>query len=186
VAEKRRLPVVSERPGPEGAGDDGPEPADERPPWHWVGFGTVAIFASWLPVAYLAQYFVSRVVLARFGLSASSVGDMARGIALLAPEERGRFALWMFAPHAIALAAAAFAGGTLVGRFGAPAGSREAAIAGVATSLLAAALSCASAGPSVVPLATLAITVPAAWLGASLQVRRRGRGASRGGGDGAA
>ncbi len=169
MAEKRRLPVLSERPPP--AGD--PEESDERPPWHWVGFGTVAIFAAWLPLAYVAQYVVLRAVLPRFGLAGASTEDAARGLALLDPEQRTRFSFWMFAPHAVALLLASFAGGTLVGRFGAPAGRREAAIAGVATSLLAGALSWASAGPSVVSLATLAVTVPAAWLGATLQERRR-------------
>ena len=44
---KRRLPVLK-TPAEEGA-DEPP-----RPPWQWVGFGAVAIFVVWTPLAYLA------------------------------------------------------------------------------------------------------------------------------------
>src|SRR5438552_5827003 len=100
MAEKRRLPVLK--------ADPEPEEDSRHPPWQWVGFGTVMIFAAWLPLAYLAEAIKSRL--------AASLG-VGGAIALaLAP-----------------LALAAVAGGFLVGRFGKPAGPREAALSGLAT-----------------------------------------------------
>src|SRR5262245_9003401 len=68
MAERRRLPVVSNDPKPAGPTDEHEEP---RPPWHWVGFGTVAIFAGWLPLAYVAGAVAKKVMMARFGADAS-------------------------------------------------------------------------------------------------------------------
>ena len=47
VEKKRRLPVLKTPSQEE-------EEAAARPPWQWVGFGALAIFAVWLPLAYLA------------------------------------------------------------------------------------------------------------------------------------
>ena len=96
-----------------------------RPPWHWVGFGTVAIFAAWLPLAYVAGAVVAtraRVAL-RARLPARS--DRARARAMPAGE-RARSWRCVALPNVLALALAAFAGGFLVGRFGRAPG-REAA-----------------------------------------------------------
>src|SRR4051812_10222875 len=79
VAARRRLPGIQSVP-PKAKGDDenGGSPPDDddavetRPPWHWVGFGTVAIFAGWLPLAYVAQAVVARVLAQRFGEAASA------------------------------------------------------------------------------------------------------------------
>jgi hypothetical protein len=138
MPEKRRLPVLKSAPEPE---------EDSRhPPWQWVGFGTVMIFAAWLPLAYFAEAIKAR----------------------LAPSVGGAVALAV-----VPLAAAAVAGGFLVGRFGKPAGPREAALAGLATGLVASALACGSAGLSWTPLVALAALVPFAWWGGSLGARGR-------------
>src|SRR5687768_2145051 len=65
VAERRRLPLIQSAPPPPPTPNEDGEA--KRPPWHWVGFGTVAIFAVWLPLAYGAQAMVSRMLIQRFG-----------------------------------------------------------------------------------------------------------------------
>jgi hypothetical protein len=138
MAEKRRLPVLKSEPEP--------EESSPHPPWQWVGFGTVMIFAAWLPLAYLAEGIKTR----------------------LPPSVAGAIALAV-AP----LALAAIAGGFLVGRFGKPAGPREAALSGLATGLVASVIACGSAGISWTPLVAIAALVPFAWGGGALGARRR-------------
>lgn len=169
MADKKRLPVLNARPSA-GASGGGSAPDEDdggpRPGWHWAGFGAVAIFTAWLPLAYAAQWFVLRFVLARFGVSQVTAGELAALVQTLGPEARVSLGIQMFAPHAVALALAAFAGGFVVGRFGKGAGPREAAVSGVVTSLVAAGLTCSASGASAVPLVTMLFTVPAAAAGA--------------------
>src|SRR5688500_13599135 len=68
MAERRRLPVLSNARPPAAPAEEDDE---ARPPWHWVGFGTVAIFGGWLPLAYVAGAVSARVMAARFGTDAS-------------------------------------------------------------------------------------------------------------------
>ena len=138
MAEKRRLPVLKS--------EAEPEEDSRHPPWQWVGFGTVMIFAAWLPLAYVAEAVKAR----------------------LAPSVAGAIALAV-AP----LALAALAGGFLVGRFGKPAGPREAALAGVATGLVASGLACGAAGLSWTPLVAIAALVPFAWGGGAWGAKGR-------------
>ena len=99
---KRRLPVLKS------TGDD--DDAPPRPPWQWVGFGTVAILAVWMPLAAAAV---------------ALVGGGARAIEAAA--------------HLLALGVAALAGGFVVGRWGAAGiGVRQAALSGLAATFLAA------------------------------------------------
>ncbi len=172
VAEKKRLPVLNASVPAKAAhggedDDDGP-----RPGWHWAGFGAVAIFAAWLPLAYVAQWLVLRVVLARYGIERAGPDELRVMVETMAPEQRSRWMLSLFLPHAAALALASLAGGALVGRFGKGAGPREAAVAGLLATLVAAALACTAGGASAVPLVTAALTVPFAALGARLTRRR--------------
>ncbi len=81
AARKRSLPVLQ-------SSADG-EPEEPRPAWHWVGFGTIAVFAVWLPLTFVA----ARV-------AGTLTATLAAG------------------PHVVALALAALAGGYLVGRWG--------------------------------------------------------------------
>ncbi len=87
---------------------------EERPPWQWVGFGTVMIFAAWLPLAYAG----AALVAPRDGAGGASLGATITAAAL-------------------PLVFAAAAGGFLVGRFGEPRRVREPLLAGLLTGLLA-------------------------------------------------
>ncbi|HVH40941.1 MAG TPA: hypothetical protein VM925_01320 [Labilithrix sp.] len=168
MAERRRLPVLSNEPPPAPA----PEDEEARPPWHWVGFGTVATFAAWLPLAYVAGALSARVMTARFGADASKEA-IDRALAAMTSGERAQLMATVALPGMLGLALAAFAGGVVVGRFGSGTGAREAAMSGGVTALIASAL--AWAGPSLAALAGAAVTFAvaigfAAWggrLGAS-------------------
>jgi len=148
VETKRRLPVLKL------PSDDGGDEATARPPWQWVGFGALAIFVVWLPLAFLAAWIASRMNDA----GASQVGAvvvLAAGLAL-----------------------AALAGGFLVGRWGASGvGVREAALAGLASAIIASALSFGAPGSLWGALATVVVAVPFAAVGGKLGLRRRPGGA---------
>jgi hypothetical protein len=153
VDSKRRLPLIKTLAG---ADDDAPA----RPPWQWVGFGTVAIFVVWLPLAFGAAVVASRLG----GMATAPVAS----IALLV----------------VGLAIAALAGGFVVGRWGtAGVGVRESALAGLAAALLATGLSLGSPGsPGAVgavaeSVPTVVVAVSFAALGGWLGQRRRAGGA---------
>jgi tRNA-(ms[2]io[6]A)-hydroxylase len=117
-APRRRLPVLQS-----GGHGDGDGDGEERPPWHWVGFGTVAIFAVWLPLAVGATALVRRAL----------------------PEEAGAetppsVRALMVGLHALAFVIATGAGGFLVGRYGEKAGRREATGSGLLAAAMAWAL----------------------------------------------
>lgn len=147
MAERRHLPVLqppaSRTPGsPRGAGGDdggGDESAgedEERPPWHWVGFGAVAIFAVWLPLAYVGGHVSRSVLTSRFGATTDQE-EVARLVAEMSAGERARLMTMIALPGLLALALAAFAGGILVGRFGQGFAGRSAGAAGGVTALVA-------------------------------------------------
>jgi hypothetical protein len=163
VSVKHRLKVVQH--------DDDIAP---RPLWHWVGFGTVATFAAWLPLAYAAQAAASRLVRTRLGV-VDNAADAAARVAGLPPDQRMTLHFLLWTLPALALALAATAGGFLVGRWGDGAGPKEGALAGAGTVIVAGMLTCVASGASWVPLVGLVIAVPAAALGAKLGVLRRGR-----------
>ncbi|MBX3186140.1 MAG: hypothetical protein KF819_03955 [Labilithrix sp.] len=135
MAERRRLPVIQSPPPASdgGAGDDEIEP---RPPWHWIGFGTVATFAAWLPLAYGAQAFARSIVVSRFGQSPTRE-EVDLAFAAMSAEERFRWTASQTLPHVLAFGLAAFGGGYLVGRFGTGTAVKHAAASGVVTSLVA-------------------------------------------------
>ena len=133
--DKRRLPVVQAK----GDADDG----EPRPGWHWVGFGAVAIFIVWLPLAYVAAL----------------VGPAARPVL-------------MVATHVLALLLAGMAGGFLVTRFGPETRRRDAAYAGLAVGLIAVGLTYAKAGVSIAPLIVPALAAAAAALGGHLGAKK--------------
>ena len=167
MAERRRLPVLQEKePEPSPPDDDD----EKRPPWHWVGFGTVAIFAAWLPLSYVAGWFVRRGVGPYVG-GATTPEEMAAKIEALDGDQRVRLALIQMLPHVLALALGAFAGGFLVGRFGP--GVREATMAGAMTAIIAMTLAGAQTGFSPASLVALLIGVAFAWLGGRSGVRSK-------------
>jgi tRNA-(ms[2]io[6]A)-hydroxylase len=120
----------------DGGGSGADEEIEERPPWHWVGFGTIATFALWLPLAYLAEASRHYLFVSRFGASASQ-DEVRAAFAAMADLERFRWTATQTLPHLIAFALGAFAGGLLIGRFGTGTGPREAALSGVVTALVA-------------------------------------------------
>ncbi len=150
---KRRLPLLKQ---PGDAGDGGGDEAPVRPPWQWIGFGTVAIFVVWLPLAFLAGW----VAVSLGGLSTSPL----LAISVLAS----------------GLAVAALAGGVLVGRWGPDGvGVREASLAGLAAALVATGLSLGSPGAlaGAVPTAVVAVSFAAigGWMGLRMRRRRASR-----------
>ncbi|MBX3210683.1 MAG: hypothetical protein KF850_01475 [Labilithrix sp.] len=159
---RRHLPVLSNDPPPTPAGaggsaDPGGEGEDEtRPPWHWAGFGTVAIFAGWLPLAYVAGAVSARVMAARFGEDASRDAiDLA--LSAMSAGERARLMATVALPSVLGLALAAFGGGVVVGRFGSGAQpARVAAVSGAMTALVASAI--AWGGFTVATLVAAAVT----------------------------
>jgi hypothetical protein len=142
---KRKLPVLQ----------SGGEPEEARPPWHWVGFGTVMIFTAWLPLAYLGAALV------------------APSAARPEPATEGTTLARALAATLVPLVIAAVAGGFLVGRFGKPAGVREALLAGLVTGLAAVVLTALSGPFSPLFLLVVAIAAGAAGLGGKVGVRGR-------------
>lgn len=122
-APPRRLPVV--QPSLQEEADE------ERPPWHWAGLGTVAIFIVWLPLAGLVS------ALLRRALEGQSADAAPHSIQIP-----------MVALHVTAFCAAGAAGGLLVGRFGGRAGLREATASGVIAAALAWALAVSQGAPA--------------------------------------
>jgi tRNA-(ms[2]io[6]A)-hydroxylase len=178
VAEKRKLPVLQSTPtgggsggGSRGGGSSSEDEGEgeERPPWHWVGFGTVGIFGAWLPAMWLAQKVSDRLV-ARVVGNVPDAEGAARSLANASAQERFRVGLMLAIPHGIALALAAVAGGYLVGRYG-KLGPREAAISGVALGIVVGGLTFGVVGPSGF-VAPLALAVPFAALGGHIGKKR--------------
>lgn len=175
MAEKRRrLPVLSNEPPAAAPADDEEE---ARPPYHWVGFGTVAIFAAWLPLTYVAGSVSKHVMDGRFGKDASP-DAVALAVNAMETGERVRLMATIALPALFALAIAAFGGGFVVGRFGPGTGAREAAMAGVMTALVANLL--AWSGVALTALVGILVTSAvaigfAAWGGAlGSRMSRRG------------
>lgn len=125
------------------------EPEEEtRPPWQWVGFGVVMVFTAWVPLAYVGTI-----------LSASSE----------ATGSPARLVMGTLLP----LATATAAGGFLVGRFGKPAGVREALLAGAVTGLVAVGLTALSASFSPLSFAVVVLAALFAGAGGAAGVRLR-------------
>jgi hypothetical protein len=148
---KRRLPVLNS-PSAEA------EEAETRRPWQWVGFGTLAIFTAWIPLAALAG-----ALAARLPVGDGGAGRVSAGLAIVAL-------------YAAALALGAALGGFLVGRWGAAGvGVREAALAGLGAALVACVVTWVSFGPSAGALLVAAVALPMAALGGRAGVRARVR-----------
>ena len=177
MAERRRLPVLSNQPAA-----SKPDEEEPRPPWHWVGFGTVAIFAAWLPLAYVAGAVSAKVMAARFGADASKDAiDLA--LSAMTSGERARLMATVALPSILGLAIAAFGGGFVVGRFGTGTGVREAAMSGGVTALVASAMAFAgfTAATLIAAAVTFAVAIGfAAWGGLVGASRRPSAGAPGG------
>jgi hypothetical protein len=122
-----------------------------RPRWQWVGFGAIGIIVVWLPLEAILS------AIARRGNVSTTVAS------------------------AVALGIAAFAGGFLLGRWGASkVGVVDAALAGLASVAATTALSWWTFGGGVVlaldAIAAATIAAPIAALGGAVGRRRRGDG----------
>jgi hypothetical protein len=153
---KRRLPIVQPKVEDEG---------EPRPVWHWVGFGAVAIFVAWLPLAWVAEAIGRRLV-------ASKVQGGEAALAELSRSERLSALALIALPQAAALALASIAGGFLVTRFGQGTTARDAAFAGACVGLLALGLTFAQAGFSVAALVVPILAIAFAGVGGRLGLRR--------------
>jgi hypothetical protein len=163
--------------GEPSAGGTAEDDVEARPPWHWVGFGTVATFACWLPLAYAAEAVRGRVFVSRFG-AAPSREDVETAFAAMDAMDRFRWTAMQTLPHLVAFAVSAFAGGLLVGRFGSGTGPREGAASGVVTALVALAISWrvlaeGGWGAVVSMVVPLVIAVGLAWWGGRVGARKR-------------
>jgi hypothetical protein len=177
--------VIQSSPPAKSAGDGGGDPGaseddiEARPPWHWVGFGTIATFACWLPLAYVAEAVRHRVFVSRFGASPSRE-EVELAFAAMSGMERFRWTATQTLPHLVAFAVSAFAGGLLVGRFGSGTGPREGAASGVVTALVALAVSWrvlaeGGWGAVVSMVVPLVIAVGFAWWGGRFGARKRAK-----------
>jgi hypothetical protein len=169
VADKpqRRLPVLKATPEEE----QGEEP---RPPWHWSGFGAVVTFATWVPLAYVANAIMVRLVASHIGEHAS-IEETADAIRALPPGEQTKVWIIQLGIPAIPFLAGALFGGWVVGRWGGEnAGVREATVGGVAAALIVVALgSCTARGVSWVMIVPIVLSAAMAAWGGALGLRRR-------------
>ena len=169
MAERRRLPVLSNDPPPPPTPETGTED-EERPPWHWAGFGVVAIYAGWLPLSYIGGA-ISKQLLSEVTTEALEHASSA---------ERVNLMLMIAAPTIIGLAIASFGGGFIVGRFGTGPGMRVGAVSGGVTALIAVALARTLLTPTVLAFSLLVVgTIAigcAAWGGRVGTKRRPHRG----------
>lgn len=152
-----------------------PAPPEEendeaRPPWHWIGFGTVAIFAAWLPLAYLAGAYVKRRLAPYVG-DAQTLQEANQKLKALPDDEYVRVTMIQLVPHLLALGLGAAAGGFLVGRFGS--GVREASMAGAMATLIAVVLAGAQSGFSWTSIVMVGLGAGFAWLGGKGGVRSK-------------
>lgn len=157
AAPKRRLPVLN---------TSGPQPDDEppRPPWHWVGFGVVLVFAASVPLVWIAELVKRRTLAGLLG-TVTDAADVERAMAALPARSRAAVVFVTVGLPALALTAGAYAAGYVVGKFGAGTTAREAGLAGVLAALLATILAWLSAGFSLAPLVSCLLLGGAAWLG---------------------
>jgi hypothetical protein len=169
MTKRRHLPVVGNS-GPQPTSTEPNEPAEEeRPAWHWSGIGTVMIFAVWLPLASLSTW-ISKLLIQQSVTplpSSQAHPNVALNLAL-------------FALHAGAFGLASWAGGGVVGRFGAQAGPREATVSGLGAAAIAWLLT-VTALPSGMIWKALWLLIPVsllgmggAYLGGKFGVSKRG------------
>jgi hypothetical protein len=165
---KKRLPVLKSTPEDE----QGEEP---RPPWHWVGFGVAATFASCVPLSYAAEAATQRLLAGYVG-AASTAHEVADAMAALSSADRTKVWIISVGLRAAPLVVSSLFGGYVVGRWGGDnAGMREATIAGAATALFVCVLAFAAVGFAAwwTPALVLVLTTPAAAWGGGIGLRRR-------------
>ena len=167
MAEKRRLPVLSAQPPPSDEGED----ESDRPEWQWVGFGVVAMFAAWLPLAAAAGMFARRVAETMLGASLDAADTQAKIAALDSFSQRKLMVSYVL-PHVLALAIAGVFAGFVIGKFG-HGGGRAAAVAAGIVCVVAGLLAVRDLSSLVALLAVVVVAVLSARSGATWGARRR-------------
>ena len=157
MAEKKKriaLPVIGQ---PKRAIDDVEDPGapTARAPAAWILLGALAVFALFMPLAYVAVALLGAIYRAPIGAAQTIVPTAV--------------------VTALAVAVASFGGGYIVGRFGGRAGGREGLLSGVLVGLVLWAMTRLLLG-----VVVLAITSPAAYFGARFGRRSRKPGDSIG------
>lgn len=160
---KRKLPMIQSRP------DDA---APERPRSHWIGFGLVAIFTLWVPLAALAETIKRHAIVSYLG-DRSGEGQIELAVASLSDHDHMRLTAVIVVVPMMALAFASLGGGYLVGRYGGDAGIREGALAGAAAAFVAVILAWMGSGLALAPLISIVIAAPFGALGAHLGLKAR-------------
>ena len=170
MAEKRRLPVISSQ-EPPSSNADGDGDSESRPEWQWVGFGVVAMFAAWLPLAAAAGMFARRVAESMLGASLDAADTQAKIAALDSFSQRKLMASFM-APHVVALALSGVFAGFVIGKFG-QGGGRAASVAAGIVCIVAGFLAVRDMSSLVALLLVVVVAVLSARGGATWGARRR-------------
>jgi len=168
TTKKKRLPVLANTPEDE----QGEAP---RPPWQWAGFGVAATFGACVPLQYLAEALTQRIMRAWVG-EPDSAESTAAALAALSSGERAKVWVAVVGLRALPLVVASLFGGYVVGRWGGDnAGVREAAVGGVAVTIIVSVLAFAVVGLGAwwTPALILVLTVPAAAWGGRVGKTRR-------------
>jgi tRNA-(ms[2]io[6]A)-hydroxylase len=168
VAEKRRLPVISSQEPRRNSAD--PE-SESRPEWQWVGFGVVAMFAAWLPLAAAAGMFARSIAEGMLGAPLDAADAQTKIAALDTFAQRKLMASYM-APHVVALALAGVFAGFVIGKFG-QGGGRAASVAAGIVCVLAGLLAVRDLSSLVALLVVVVVAVLSARGGATWGARRR-------------
>jgi hypothetical protein len=163
MATKRKLPMIQSRPD-----DDTPK----RPRSHWIGFGLVAIFTLWVPLAAIAEMVKKHAIVSYLG-DRSGEDQIQLAVASLSDRDHTRLTAVIIVVPMIALALASLGGGYLIGRFGGEAGIREGALSGAGAALVAVLLAWSAGGITWGSLLSIAIAVPFGALGARIGLRAR-------------
>jgi len=158
LSSKRRLTVLQSS----DVSDTSP-----RPRWHWVVFGALAIFAVWLPLAYVAQALSARLIDASLGNASP------RALSALTATEQARMSFLPWGLPTAALGLAASGGGYVLGRWGDGPAGRQAAEAGAVAALLPIVSVWVTSGWTWASLGALVVAVPAATAGGRIGGRRR-------------
>ena len=166
--EKRRLPVLGSGGGPDASG----APEAPRPAWQWIVFGTLAVFAAWLPLSLAAQLVARRLVERALG-GVQTPEEASAAFDALSPGDHTRLVVAVALTYVPAIALGAAAGGYLVGRWGdRGVGVREASAAGALAALVAVALALGG-GASAWSFVMVPLSAGAAALGGRRGLRRR-------------
>jgi tRNA-(ms[2]io[6]A)-hydroxylase len=161
MAEPRRLPVLNNTPE-----ESPPQDDEERPPWHWAGFGVVAIFAAWVPLSYIGGAISNRLI----------AGVTPEQMQNASDSERAKLMLMIALPTLLALALASFGGGYIVGRFGTGPGPRIGMVSGGVVAIIAVVLARTIMTPTVLAISLVvvgAVAIGFAGLGGKLGMKRR-------------